>query len=224
MRADSPRSWCRPVEWASFAALLVAGACRAATLEVSVVDDKGAPVARVAVHATATRDPRASALPGGAVMDQRDKRFDPHLLVVERGAAVRFPNNDDVSHHVYSFSPAKPFELGLYKGNVYPPVLFDTPGVVVVGCNIHDSMLGYIVVVDTPYFGVTDERGIARIESLPAGEYVVKAWTERARPANLPAPRVVVVAAQGATATLAIGGRLAPDLERRESSLSWERY
>ena len=89
-------------------------------------------------------------------MDQAKNAFVPICWSCRPGTSVLFPNNDAVSHQVYSFSEAKTFELGLYKGNVYPPLQFDKPGVVVLGCNIHDGMLGYIVVVDTPYFALTD--------------------------------------------------------------------
>ena len=91
-----------------------------------------------------------------------------------------------MSHHVYSFSETKTFELPLYKGDVYPPVLFDQPGIVVLGCNIHDGMLGYVVVVDTPHFARTNEQGVALIDGVPNGDYAVTVWTPRVRPASLP--------------------------------------
>jgi plastocyanin len=135
----------------AFAAAMPAGA---ATLEVSVVDEQGRPIENVAVYAMPGHgrpSPPASAAPM-AVMDQQGLQFVPHLLVVQAGTSVTFPNGDLVSHHVYSFSDAKKFELALYKGDLYPPVVFDDAGVVVLGCNLHDGMLGYIVVVDTPHF------------------------------------------------------------------------
>lgn len=205
--------------------VLAATPCAAATLEVAVLDEQGKPIPDVAVYATATN---AVAPPADAaveaVMDQHDQRFNPHLLVVQAGTSVRFPNNDIVSHHVYSFSQAKPFELGLYKGNVYPPVVFDQPGLVVVGCNIHDGMLGYILVVDTPYFALTDAQGIAHID-VPTGDYSLAAWTPRARPAGLPADRAVAVAdADRTRVALSIGGRLAAAHDHGSSSLSWRHY
>ena len=108
-------------------------------------------------------------------MNQIDKQFEPHVLVVKAGTEVTFPNADNVFHHVYSFSPAKQFELKLYKEFTAQPLRFNTPGVVDIGCNIHDWMLGYIVVSDTPYFGKTDIEGQSTI-SLPYGEYTVRFW------------------------------------------------
>ncbi len=158
-------------------------------------------------------------------MDQQNHQFVPHVLVVRTGTAVTFPNSDNVSHHVYSFSPTKPFELGLYKGNVYPPVVFDKPGIVVVGCNIHDSMLGYIRVVDTPHFAVTNEQGVAVLDAVPSGNYAVDVWTPRVRPEALPAALHVAVANNGtAAAEIHITGRLAPAHAHGRSSLTWERY
>jgi hypothetical protein len=157
-------------------------------------------------------------------MDQQNHQFVPHLLVVRTGTAVTFPNSDSVSHHVYSFSPPKPFELGLYKGNVYPPVVFDKPGIVVVGCNIHDGMLGYIRVVDTPDFAVTNEQGVALIDGVASGDYVVEAWTPRVRPEALPAGEHVAVADGSVAVEIRITGRLAPAHGHGGGSLTWDRY
>ena len=218
------------------AALAAAGQCAGATLEVSVADAEGKPIANVAVYAashapaengataTDTAALTSSGLAKKATMDQRRGQFVPHMLVVEAGTEVTFPNSDSVSHHVYSFSPTKEFELPLYKGDLYPPVLFDQPGIVVVGCNIHDSMLGYIRVVETPYFAVTNEQGVALIEDIPSGEYAVEVWTPRVRPTELPAAQHVVVASGAATADVRISGRLAAAHAHGTSSLTWERY
>jgi plastocyanin len=220
---------------ATIAALAGAAHSAAATLEVHVVDEQGRPIENVAVYATpahavehagaAETAAAESAAASKAVMDQRGLEFVPHLLVVQAGTEVTFPNGDDVSHHVYSFSETKPFELPLYKGDAYPPVLFDRAGIVVLGCNIHDGMLGYIVVVDTPHFAQTNEQGVALIDGVPNGDYVVAAWTPRVRPASLPPSLQVAVAGQGAaTAEIRIKGRLAPAHQHGASSLTWERY
>jgi plastocyanin len=205
------------------AALTIGSHGSAATLEVAVTDERGRPVERVAVYATPAGAPAAAADRPSAVMDQQRNAFVPHLLVVQTGTAVLFPNNDTVSHHVYSFSAAKSFELGLYKGEAYPPLVFDTPGVVVLGCNIHDGMLGYILVVSTPHFALTDERGVALLEDLPAGSYTVEAWTPRARQGGLPAAQTVELRGAAALA-VRITGRLSPRHDHGASSLSWERY
>jgi plastocyanin len=209
--------------WLALAAFASANEGRAATLEVKVVDEQGRPVGRVAVYATAAGADVAAPAASTAVMDQEDNRFVPHLLVVQKGTSVSFPNHDDVSHHVYSFSEPKSFELGLYKGQVHPPVVFDAPGIVVLGCNIHDGMLGYIAVVDTPYYALSDMRGVARID-VPSGDYTVEVWTPRLRPAGLPAAQRLAVGADAASATFTLAGRLAPDHDHATSSLSWERY
>jgi plastocyanin len=208
----------------------VATQCGAATLEVSVVDEQGKPIANVAVYATAHGSAASSpstkerAKRPTAIMDQQEHQFVPHVLVVQSGTEVTFPNSDTVSHHVYSFSPTKPFELPLYKGDVYPPVTFDEAGIVVVGCNIHDSMLGYIRVVDTPHFAVTNEQGVGLIDGVPSGEWVVEAWTPRVRLAELPTAQHVAVGTDIAAAEFRITGRLAPAHEHGGSSLTWDRY
>lgn len=112
-------------------------------------------------------------------MDQVQKAFVPAVLVVRTGTPVIFPNSDTIAHQVYSFSPAKRFELGLYRGHPHPPVVLDHPGLIVLGCNIHDNMVGYIVVTDSPYFGKSDERGLWRMSALPSAEYDVTIWSPR---------------------------------------------
>jgi len=197
----------------------------AATLEVTVVDQEGRPIDDVAVYATPASG-GAAYVGGGekAIMDQHDMQFVPHLLVVQAGTEITFPNGDNVSHHVYSFSEAKRFELKLYKGDVYPPVTFDRPGVVVLGCNIHDGMLGYVVVVDTPHFAKTDERGVAQLDGVPSGDYVIAAWTPRARPTALPPTQQLTVGEGTVAAEFHITGRLSPAHAHTVSSLTWDRY
>jgi len=112
------------------------------------------------------------------VLDQVHKTFVPGLLPIVVGTSVRFPNHDQIHHHVYSFSPAKTFELPLYKGEDVPQVLFDKVGVVKVGCNIHDWMSGIILVLPSPHFSVTDVEGRFVLEGLPAGDYTLVAWHE----------------------------------------------
>jgi plastocyanin len=147
------------------------------TLAALVVDASGAPVinAVVSLHALpgTPLPPPAPARP--AVMDQRGLRFVPHVLAVATGTPVQFPNSDRIRHHVYSFSPAKRFELRLYAGKSQPPVVFDTPGLVTLGCNIHDWMLGFIYVVDSPWFAVSDAEGRARVAAA-AGRYEARVW------------------------------------------------
>ena len=103
-------------------------------------------------------------------------------LLIAVGTTVNFPNRDPLLHHVYSFSPAKSFEIKLYSGDAPRGIVFDRPGTVTLGCNIHDWMIGYLHVVDTPYFGKTGLDGRARIGDIAAGEYLVHLWhpTQRA--------------------------------------------
>jgi plastocyanin len=150
----------------------------AADISVTVVDRDGHAIADAVVTVTPAR---SGIVPSSgmrtAVMDQRNLAFTPRVLVVATGTSVEFPNNDTVSHQVYSFSSAKRFQLPLYKGQVHPPVTFDRPGLVVLGCNIHDVMVGYIYVTDAPYFGKTDLGGGYGVKNAPAGEYRIAIWS-----------------------------------------------
>ena len=136
-----------------------------------------------------------------AVVDQINKRFVPRVSVVRTGTAITFPNSDHIRHQVYSFSPAKTFTLKLYAGSPKMPVTFGQPGLVVLGCNIHDSMVAYIGVVDSPYFAKTTEAGSATV-NLPAGRYRLRAWHPNAI-AAVP-PRDIVVAAAPLTLPVSI--------------------
>jgi plastocyanin len=109
-------------------------------------------------------------------MSQRNMQFDPFVLIVPAGTDVVFPNFDTVLHHVYSFSPAKTFELKLYGRDQARSVNLDKPGVVAIGCNIHDDMSAYIRVVDTPYAAKSTADGQAIIRGLPAGPATVTIW------------------------------------------------
>lgn len=100
-----------------------------------------------------------------AIMDQVNRQFVPHVLAVSVNTPVRFPNSDDIHHHVYSFSKAKPFELELYHDATAAPVVMNNEGMVVLGCNIHDQMLGYIFVVNSRHFGVSDVNGNIDIDT-----------------------------------------------------------
>jgi plastocyanin len=224
---------------AALLALCAGAPVSAGSLHVKVVDERGEPVERVAAYAipaNAAHSPAsAPAVPHDSTshdstahdstMAQAHNAFVPHVLIVQSGTSVLFPNNDVVSHHVYSFSEPKQFELPLYKGNAHPPLLFEKPGVVVLGCNIHDGMLGYILVVDTPYFALTDRNGMSTLDSLPAGDYTLRIWTPRQKPSALPAEQTVTIAATGdETRVYKLTGKLLPDHEQASSSLTWERY
>ena len=151
-----------------------------------VVDPDGVPVPEVAVFIEQYGAGERRAAPEMAVMDQRNREFVPHILVVQKGASVLFPNSDTIGHHVYSFSKPNNFVLPLYTGDLHDPVTFDHDGVVMLGCNIHDNMLAYIVVVDTDLFGLTDELGGATLSVADsASSYVINIWSPRIRDSEL---------------------------------------
>ena len=162
-----------------FALAMASGvAARAATVAVHVMNQAGKPAADAVVFIERAGQTAQQAKAGTvATMAQEDRTFVPKVLPVQVGTTVQFPNNDPFRHQVYSFSPAKKFELPLYGGNPeVAKVLFDKEGVVILGCNIHDNMLAYIYVVGTPYFSVVDNDGKATMGQLPAGNYTVKVW------------------------------------------------
>jgi len=109
-------------------------------------------------------------------VDQVDKEFIPYVTVVQRGSDITFPNNDNIRHQVYSFSPSKQFELPLYSGNAIRPVTFDNNGAVAMACNIHDWMKAYVYVVDTDKFVISNGEGEGVITDLTNGEYEVLLW------------------------------------------------
>lgn len=173
-----------------------ATAAPAGMIQGFVKEAGGAPVSDAVISAVpVSGSPPPARRPGRAVMDQQDKEFVPHVLAVQVGTEVIFPNKDNIRHHVYSFSPAKKFELPLYKGTQAAPVRFDRPGIVVLGCNIHDWMLGYIAVLETPYFAPTGADGRAEIADVPAGTYEVRLWHPRLLPSSAPPSQHVTLAA-----------------------------
>ncbi|WP_374673929.1 methylamine utilization protein [Ideonella sp.] len=166
----------------------------AGTVQVRVLGATGQPLPQAAVLLEPAGDARAAVKPATAVeIVQQGRRFVPELTVVPVGTAVHFPNMDTVRHHVYSFSPAKRFELKLYAGRPEHPVVFDRPGIVVLGCNIHDQMVGWVVVADTPWHGRTDAAGTVTLDAVPPGRYTLRAWHPALAPgAALPEQAVTV--------------------------------
>lgn len=148
----------------------------AANVEIQVRDDAGRPVQGAAVFLDSAAAKQAVRPLEGIEVAQEQKKFVPDVLTVTVGTQVQFPNRDAVRHQVYSFSPAKKFELKLYKGTPSVPVRFDQPGVVVLGCNIHDQMVGWILVVETPYYGNTAASGRATLANVPPGNYRLRTW------------------------------------------------
>jgi plastocyanin len=155
---------------------LTATFAHASTLTVQVVDQTGVPVQDAVVYAVPVNGRALASKAAPAVIDQVKRQFVPLVSVVQTGASVSFPNKDNIEHDVYSFSPAKRFELNLYHGVPAKPVVFDKPGLVVMGCNIHDNMVAYLLIVDTSYFAKSDAKGIATLTNLPPDSYRLTVW------------------------------------------------
>jgi len=162
---------------AAWAGLLLAPAAACAgPVEVQVNDDAGRPLPGAVVFLE-SREAREAARPLPQVeVSQSGRQFQPLVSVVTVGTAVSFPNRDTVRHHVYSFSPTKKFEIKLYVGTPASPVVFDRAGIAVLGCNIHDTMVAWVVVVDTPWFGRTGTDGRLQLPQVPAGSYRLRTW------------------------------------------------
>ena len=151
----------------------------AGDLIARVLDKDGTPLQDAVVTARAlTGRGVPQAAPSDEVVDQVDREFVPRVKAILVGTRVRFPNSDSVRHQVYSFSAAKRFELPLYSGGgtAAPAVVFGKPGIVVLGCNIHDWMVAYIYVSETPHFAKTGKDGTAVLKELPPGDYNVRVW------------------------------------------------
>lgn len=160
-----------------FSLLSLAAAGAGATgIAVQVQDAAGKVLPDTVIYVEPEGGAAAGKGQSNAEIEQKGLKFMPLVSVVQTGSKVFFPNNDKVRHHIYSFSPAHKFDQKLYSGQSAAPQVFDKAGTVVLGCNIHDKMLAYVKVVDTPYFAKTDGAGAARIELPAGGKYVVKAW------------------------------------------------
>lgn len=156
--------------------LLLAQDALAGVVTVTIRSAAGAPASdAVVVFDPLDTKPPAAPAPATATIDQIQKTFVPHVTVVRTGTAVSFPNSDQIHHQVYSFSPAKPFQIDLYARAPKSAVIFDKPGLVVLGCNIHDQMLAFVIVVDSPYFAQTGASGSAQL-NLPPGRYSLRVW------------------------------------------------
>lgn len=177
---------------------LASAAAGAAAIAVQVNDSSGKPLADVVVSAAPDGNAAVPQAMKAAEIEQRGLKFLPLVSVIQTGSKISFPNYDKVKHHIYSFSPAKKFDQKLYSGVAAAPQVFDKAGTVVLGCNIHDGMVAYIRVVDTPFFAKTDAAGVARIELPAAGQYTLSSW--HFNMAGGAAEQGVAVKADGATA------------------------
>ncbi|OYZ03404.1 MAG: methylamine utilization protein [Methylophilales bacterium 16-45-7] len=174
--------------------LIVPAVVNAAELSVEVQDSTGKKLTDAVVYLENSKT-------AGKVSDttidieQKGRQFNPLVSVVQAGASINFPNRDKVRHHVYSFSPAKKFELKLYSGVPTKPVLFDKPGTVVLGCNIHDNMLAFIHIVETPYFAKTNASGVATFSQILEDSYELKVWHYALQTENKPAQQAITIKA-----------------------------
>jgi plastocyanin len=181
------------------AAVVPAGA---ATVLVQVADRTGKPLPETVVFLESAAAKAATRPEKNVEIEQVSKRFNQRVTVVTVGSAVTFPNRDKVRHHVYSFSPVKTFELKLYIGTPSQPVGFDPPGIAGLGCNIHDNMAAWVVIVDTPYHGQSKADGRIQFADVPAGNYRLRSWHPN-MPTGAPAlDQLLTVDAAGAKATL----------------------
>jgi len=191
-------------------AVLLAAALRLSAADVicRLVDPKGASVADAVVSLTRLDAAEPAAAPPGTTGEivQQNREFVPYVTAIQVGTTMHFPNRDNVQHHVYSLSKAKKFELPLYSGEAQRVIVFDQPGVVTIGCNIHDWMIAYVVVLATPHFAKTGADGTATLAA-PPGRYRLEIWQPR-----LAGPLVQEIAiAAGAPSTLAFTLTLKPD-------------
>ncbi len=180
----------------------------AGTLQLQVQDKNGKPLPDAIVFLESAEAKAAAKPLKGVEVAQIARQFKPSVTVVTPGTSILFPNQDTVRHHVYSFSPAKTFELKLYAGVPANPVVFDKVGVAVLGCNIHDNMVAWVLVVDTPYFGHTDAQGKLTLNDVPTGSYKLRTWhaslptgapaAEQAQAVG-PSPATVVVKLAGSS-------------------------
>lgn len=202
---------------------LVMPCALAAPLHLAFVGVDGRGIGGTVVTVRSTDASRPIARPTAAVLDQVDLKFVPNVLVIPVGSQVVFPNSDSVSHQVYSFSPVKKFQLPLYRGKPYPPVLFDRAGVATLGCNIHDQMRAYVYVVEAQYYGRTDARGDWSAADVEPGEYQVQIWHPLSRVQRPVLEQVVSVPAAGLSLTLRAAMPLKLRGESQQPS-NWDVY
>lgn len=168
-----------------YSAFVIAG-----DLNIQVNDEQGKPLKEAVVYIESNRLKDANKKLQQDII-QKGKQFNPLVTVIQTGTSINFPNRDKVRHHVYSFSPAKKFELKLYSGVPTTPVVFDQAGTVVLGCNIHDRMLAYVYIVDTPLFAKSNQDGLASFTNIPSGTHTINVWHYALRQEGVPVKQKV---------------------------------
>ena len=197
------------------ATLLLSSASAKTPQDFAVIDSKGNELSNIIVEIKQTTGTHAITRSDGgrsiATMEQIDQQFVPHILPIATGQSVVFPNIDDVFHHVYSFSPAKTFEITLEQTVTSDPISFDEAGIVELGCNVHDWMLGYIYVSGADVFGQTDLTGNFAA-ALPAGEYEISIWHPRLHEDDMKASYQIQVGTSSEAHKLQLSKPLYPSL------------
>ena len=211
--------------WLGFLLLLAVGNAACADLRVLVSDQHGQPVADAVVGVLPPPDMAQPPSPAPKLhtVNQVALTFVPYIEVVRPGDQVVFHNSDRTRHHVYSFSAVKSFEFMLSPGESSAPLLLERPGVVAVGCNIHDSMIAFLYVSDAPWLARTGADGVATLRGLPAGSVTVQAWQPRLRPGRAREVAENVALAEGQPRQLSFKLALLPDT-RRQSDRERARY
>lgn len=181
----------------------LSGLVQAATLQVSVQGPEAQPLEGAVVYLESEAAARQLKPLSEVAIVQQDKTFIPEVTVVTQGTAVAFPNQDTVRHHVYSFSPIKKFDIKLYAGTPEKPIVFEQAGIAVLGCNIHDQMVAWVLVLNTPYFARTDAKGQLKLEA-PAGDYRLRVWHKQWREGREPLDRPLSLNAGGSMTSLRI--------------------
>ncbi|KQP12718.1 methylamine utilization protein [Pseudorhodoferax sp. Leaf267] len=200
-----PPSASRRLPVAALMALLGSTAAHAAGLQVQVQDDAGKPLADAIVFLESAQAKAAVKPLHLFEIAQASRQFAPQVNVVPVGTAVTFPNRDTVRHHVYSFAPVK-FELKLYIGTPASPVVFDKPGIAVLGCNIHDTMAAWVVIVETPHYGRASADGKLALNDVPPGNYRLRVWHQNLPVGAPPTDQPLALAAAGGAVTVKVAG------------------
>jgi len=208
-------------------AFLFSSTVLAEELVLRLTDESGTPLGDVVMELLSENASNSSSEPMSYVqIDQIDKEFVPSVTTLVAGGSASFPNSDDILHHVYSFSTAKTFDTPLYGSDASSQYreLFDVPGVVEIGCNIHDWMLAYIYVGESKLMAISGDDGVAMLENIPAGEYRLRVWHSRLdAPQNFLERDIVIEA--GGSAELEMTLELVRDRRvRRAPSANRKRY
>jgi len=182
------------------------GSAHAAPVEVRVSDPSGKPLAGAVVFLESPEAKQAAKPAASVEIAQANKAFVPAVTSVTAGTSVVFPNRDTVRHHVYSFSATKKFEIKLYVGTPANPVVFDRAGIAVLGCNIHDNMVAWVVVVETPWHGQTGADGRWNALNVPPGNYRLRTWHPDLPVGSPAADQALRVEASGVQATVRLSG------------------